>query len=62
MSALNVLIYPMWANLYVFFEAGVITGVFTELTKKDVTAKELRCWTSGYSFCQFDVKIKDQKK
>ena len=45
-----------------FFEAGVITGVFTELTKKDVTAKELRCWTSGYSFCQFDVKIKDQKK
>jgi predicted hydrocarbon binding protein len=45
-----------------FFEAGVITGIFRELTKKDVTAEEIRCWTSGYSFCQFDVKIKNQKK
>ena len=45
-----------------FFEAGVITGIFKEFTKKDVIAEELRCWTSGYSFCQFDVTIKDQDK
>jgi predicted hydrocarbon binding protein len=45
-----------------FFEAGVITGVFKEITKKDVMAEEVRCWTSGYSFCQFDVTIKDQEK
>lgn len=45
-----------------FFEAGVITGVFRELTKKDVMAEEVRCWTSGYSFCQFDVKIKYKEK
>jgi uncharacterized protein len=44
-----------------FFEAGIITGVFKELTKKYVTAEEIRCWTNGYSFCQFDVKIKDLK-
>jgi len=43
-----------------FFEAGVLTGIFKELTKKDVIAEEVRCWTSGYSFCQFDVTIKDQ--
>lgn len=42
-----------------FFEAGVITGVLKELTKKDVIAEEVRCWTNGYSFCQFDVKIED---
>jgi predicted hydrocarbon binding protein len=42
-----------------FFEAGVITGVLSELTKKEVIAEEIRCWTSGYSFCQFDVKIND---
>ena len=40
-----------------FFEAGVLTGIFKELTKKDVIAEELRCWTSGYSFCQFNVTI-----
>ncbi len=44
-----------------FFEAGIITGIFKELTRKDVMAEEVRCWTSGYSFCQFDVTIKDQK-
>ena len=42
-----------------YFEAGIITGVFKELTKKDVIAEEKRCWTSGFSFCQFDVQIKD---
>jgi predicted hydrocarbon binding protein len=40
-----------------FFEAGIITGVLGTITKKEVTAEEIRCWTSGYSFCQFDVKI-----
>ena len=42
-----------------YFEAGIITGVLKEITKKDVIAEEKRCWTSGFSFCQFDVKIKD---
>jgi uncharacterized protein len=42
-----------------YFEAGIITGVFKEITKKDVIAEEKRCWTSGFSFCQFDVTIKD---
>lgn len=39
------------------FEAGMITGILTELTKKDVSTKELRCWTNGYSFCQFEVTL-----
>ena len=42
-----------------YFEAGIITGVLGAITKKEVTAEEVRCWTSGYSFCQFDVKIND---
>lgn len=41
-----------------YFEAGIITGIFKELTKKDVIAEEVRCWTNGYSFCQFEVAIK----
>jgi uncharacterized protein len=43
-----------------FFETGIITGVLKELTKKEVFAEEIRCWTSGYSFCHFQVKIKDE--
>jgi len=42
-----------------FFEAGILMGVFKEFTKQDVVVEEVRCWTNGYSFCQFDVKIKD---
>lgn len=42
-----------------YFETGMIIGILTELTDKNVSAEEIRCWTSGYSFCQFDVKIKD---
>ena len=39
------------------FEAGMITGILTEMTRKDVSAKEIRCWTNGYSFCQFEVTV-----
>ena len=42
-----------------YFEAGIFTGILKELTKKDVIAEEKRCWTNGFSFCQFDVKIKN---
>ncbi|MBI5679870.1 MAG: hydrocarbon-binding protein [Methanobacterium sp.] len=42
-----------------YFETGMIIGILTELTGKHVSAEEVRCWTSGYSFCQFDVEIKD---
>ncbi|NYB51541.1 MAG: hydrocarbon-binding protein [Methanobacteriaceae archaeon] len=44
-----------------YFETGMIIGILMELTQKEVTAEEIRCWTSGYSFCQFDVEIKDKK-
>jgi predicted hydrocarbon binding protein len=40
-----------------FFEMGMIIGILTEITNKKVNADEIRCWTSGYSFCQFDVEI-----
>jgi predicted hydrocarbon binding protein len=39
------------------FEAGMITGILTEMTKKEVSANEVRCWTNGYSFCQFEVTL-----
>ena len=39
------------------FEAGMITGILAEMTKKDVSTKEVRCWTNGYSFCQFEVTL-----
>ena len=42
-----------------FFEAGILMGIFKEFTKQDVVVEEVRCWTNGYSFCQFDVKIRD---
>jgi len=40
-----------------YFEAGMITGILTEMTKKEVSTEEVRCWTSGYSFCQFKVTL-----
>ncbi|EKF85706.1 V4R domain-containing protein [Methanobacterium formicicum] len=42
-----------------YYETGMIIGILGELTHKEVFAEEIRCWTSGYSFCQFDVEIKD---
>jgi uncharacterized protein len=42
-----------------YFETGMIIGILKELTHKEVSAEEIRCWTSGYSFCHFDVVIKD---
>ncbi|MFA0834779.1 MAG: V4R domain-containing protein [Methanobacterium formicicum] len=42
-----------------YFETGMIIGILGELTHKEVFAEEIRCWTSGYSFCHFDVEIKD---
>lgn len=44
-----------------YFETGMIIGILGELTGKKVSAEEVRCWTSGYSFCQFDVEIKNQE-
>lgn len=41
------------------FEAGMITGILSEMTNKDVSAKEIRCWTNGYSFCQFEVTLNE---
>ncbi|MBI4814208.1 MAG: hydrocarbon-binding protein, partial [Methanobacterium sp.] len=42
-----------------YFETGMIIGILRELTHKEVSAEEIRCWTSGYSFCHFNVEIKD---
>lgn len=44
-----------------YFETGMIIGILQELTGKKVSAEEIRCWTSGFSFCQFDVEIKEQR-
>lgn len=40
-----------------YFETGLIIGILSELTQKKVDASEIRCWTSGFSFCHFDVEI-----
>lgn len=48
---------PNLRNPTCIFEAGMITGIFAEMTKKEVSAKEVRCWTNGYSFCQFEVTL-----
>lgn len=42
-----------------YFETGIIIGILRELTNKSIHAQEIRCWTSGYSFCQFEVEIND---
>ncbi|HMK53713.1 MAG TPA: V4R domain-containing protein [Methanobacteriaceae archaeon] len=45
-----------------YFETGMIIGILKELTNKEVSAEEIRCWTSGYSFCQFDVEITEPEE
>jgi uncharacterized protein len=42
-----------------YFETGLIIGLLSELTRKQVEAVEVRCWTSGFSFCHFEVEIID---
>lgn len=41
-----------------FFEAGIIAGALSEILGGRVDAYERRCWTNGYSFCQFDVRAR----
>ncbi|MBE2900520.1 hypothetical protein DNK57_06900 [Methanothermobacter thermautotrophicus] len=41
-----------------FFEAGIIAGALSEILDCDADAYERRCWTNGYSCCQFDVKAR----
>ncbi|WP_242451270.1 V4R domain-containing protein [Methanothermobacter sp. THM-2] len=41
-----------------FFEAGIIAGALFEILGGRVDAYERRCWTNGYSFCQFDVRAR----
>mgnify|MGYP005847424381 FL=1 len=41
-----------------FFEAGIIAGAISEILDCDADAYERRCWTNGYSFCQFDVRAR----
>lgn len=42
-----------------YFETGMLIGILSEITGKEVFAEELRCWTSGYSCCQFIVNLKE---
>jgi predicted hydrocarbon binding protein len=48
---------PNMGKTLCFFEAGLITGIFKELTNNEVITEELRCWGNGYSFCQFEVTL-----
>lgn len=51
--------FPNIGEPICYFETGIIIGILKEITNKQVFAEEIRCWASGYSFCQFEVKIKD---
>lgn len=42
-----------------YFETGMIIGILKELTHQEVYADEIRCWANGYSFCQYNIIIKD---
>lgn len=44
------------------FIRGILAGWFTQLFKKGVTAKEIKCIAKGDSYCQFEVKIQGQSK
>jgi hypothetical protein len=39
------------------YEGGIIAGVLKELTRLRTRATEVRCWASGYTFCDFDVRM-----
>jgi|GEM_PF-189039 len=43
------------------YEGGIIAGALKEITGQDVKATEIRCWGTGYSACNFDVRITPKK-
>lgn len=37
-------------------DAGIIAGVLDKTTGKKHSVKEIKCWGTGYDFCEFDIK------
>lgn len=38
------------------YDEGFLEGIFNEYTKKDYTAKEIDCWSTGERTCRFTVR------
>jgi predicted hydrocarbon binding protein len=43
------------------FSAGEIAGITEALTGKDCVVHETKCVGTGYDFCEFEIKIADEK-
>jgi uncharacterized protein len=50
--------FPNMGRPVCSFETGVITGALRELTGKEVSVVEERCWGNGYSACQFAIRFR----
>lgn len=37
-------------------DAGIIAGVLDKKTGKKHSVKEIKCWGTGYDFCEFEIK------
>lgn len=37
-------------------DAGIIAGVLDKTTGKKHSVKEIKCWGTGYDFCEFEIK------
>ncbi|MCZ7398610.1 MAG: hypothetical protein O8C62_02845, partial [Candidatus Methanoperedens sp.] len=37
-------------------DAGIIAGVLDKILGKKHSVKEVKCWGTGYDFCEFEIK------
>lgn len=42
---------------FCYFEGGLMAGAYEAIKKKPTNAVEIKCWATGYEFCEFDVEI-----
>jgi len=55
-SGLPYLGYPICT-----FEAGLLSSMLSSMANSTIRAEELRCWATGYSFCDFRIESKKPK-
>lgn len=39
-----------------FFDAGVIAGTLEKILQKKYSVREVKCWGTGYEYCEFEIK------
>ena len=50
---------PVIGEPICYFEGGIIAGILKFFLKKEVEAKEVKCWAMGDKTCEFEAEVKE---